>query len=346
MIAGVAQSSPTGYPQDVVKARVKVRKCFRPLSAVMLGLVFAILPAQAQKGRYSISGGMTGKDPQTMTSLKETNHSEPPASFYEALGKTLKKRKIKLDSICPPTDAVARRVLEDYGAMFLADKKVTPPPVCVFTSDAQVAEFQERAGYTSELFGFDQVELQPEAMKHLLKARKEAQEENLDITPRDGAEAGRRSYDDSLQLWRTRFLPALQYWLGQQKLTDEQVERLKTLPLRAQVSEVLELEKNGIYFSKDLSKSILYSIAAPGTSQHIAMLAFDVNEFDNPRVREILARHGWFQTVLSDLPHFTFLGLKEKDLPKYGLKRTEVDGQTFWIPNVVAGDTTPNSQSQ
>jgi hypothetical protein len=98
---------------------------------------------------------------------------------------------------------------------------------------------------------------------------------------------------------------------------------------------VLELEKSGVYFSKDLSKSILYSIAAPGTSQHIAMLAFDVIEFDNPRVREILAKHGWFQTVLSDLPHFTFLGLKEKDLPKNGLKNVEVDGQTFWIPNVV-----------
>ncbi|HCX29047.1 MAG TPA: hypothetical protein DHU55_04630, partial [Blastocatellia bacterium] len=91
----------------------------------------------------------------------------------------------------------------------------------------------------------------------------------------------------------------------------------------------------GVYFSKDLSKSILYSIAAPGTSQHIAMLAFDINEFENPRVREILAKHGWFQTVLSDLPHFTFLGLKEKDLPSHGLKNVEADGQIFWIPNVI-----------
>jgi hypothetical protein len=97
---------------------------------------------------------------------------------------------------------------------------------------------------------------------------------------------------------------------------------------------VLELEKQGLYFSKDLSKSILYSIAAPGTSQHIAMLAFDVNEFENPRVREIMGKHGWFQTVLSDLPHFTFLGLKEKDLPKHGLRSVEVNGQVFWIPNV------------
>ncbi len=64
------------------------------------------------------------------------------------------------------------------------------------------------------------------------------------------------------------------------------------------------------------------------------MLALDVTEFDNPRVREILGKHGWFQTVLSDLPHFTFLGLKEKDLPKHGLKSVEADGQTFWIPNI------------
>jgi hypothetical protein len=122
--------------------------------------------------------------------------------------------------------------------------------------------------------------------------------------------------------------------LAQGRLNGEQVARLQALPLHDQVAEVLELEKSGIFFSKDLSKSILYSIAAPGTSQHIALLALDVTEFDNARVREILAKHGWFQTVLSDLPHFTFLGLKEKDLPKRGLKSVIVDGQNFWIPNV------------
>ena len=127
---------------------------------------------------------------------------------------------------------------------------------------------------------------------------------------------------------------ALDYWLSQGRLTAEQVTRLRSLPLSQQVAEVLELERSGIYFSKDLSKSILYSIAAPGTSQHIAMLAFDVTEFENSRVREILAKHGWFQTVLSDLPHFTFLGLKEKDLPKHGLRSVEINGQVFWIPNV------------
>ena len=272
--------------------------------------------------------------PMTSNSTSDSKNLKEPAPFYEALAKALKKRKKKIESICPPSDPVSRRILEEYGAIFVANKKVTPPPVCIFTNEDQVTKFQDDAGFEAELMGYDEVELQPEALKSLNKARKEAQKEGLDITPRDGAEAGRRNYEDSVRLWNSRFEPALDYWLSQGRLTEEQVTRLRSLPLFQQVAEVLELEKNGIYFSKDLSKSILYSIAAPGTSQHIAMLAFDVNEFENPRVREIMARHGWFQTVLSDLPHFTYLGLKEKDLPKHGLRSLEINGQMFWIPNV------------
>lgn len=268
-----------------------------------------------------------------MVTPAEEKKNATPAPFYEALRKALKKRKTKLENICPVADPVARRILEEYGAMFLAVKKVTPPPVCVFTTEEEVARFQEAAGFVAETIADSEIELQPEAMKALLKARAEAQKEDLDITPRGGAEAARRNYEDSLRLWDTRFLPALDYWLSQGKLTAEQVERLRNLELHGQVAEVLELESSGLFFSKDLSKSILYSIAAPGTSQHIAMLALDVTEFDNPRVREILAEQGWFQTVLSDLPHFTFLGLKEKDLPKHGLKSVVADGQNFWIPN-------------
>lgn len=269
----------------------------------------------------------------TLNSITHSTEKEP-TPFYEALAKALKKRKTKLDNVCPPSDPVARRILEEYGAIYLADKKVKPPPVCVFTNEEQVTRFQDAAGSEVEVFGFDEIELQPEALKKLKKAREEAQKEGLDITPRDGAEAARRNYEDSVRLWNSRFEPALKYWQSQGRLTEEQVGRLRSLPLSQQVAEVLELEKIGIYFSKDLSKSILYSIAAPGTSQHIAMLAFDVNEFENPRVREIMAKHGWFQTVLSDLPHFTFLGLKEKDLPKHGLRSVEINGQMFWIPNV------------
>jgi hypothetical protein len=289
----------------------------------------------AYSNQDSKVGIISAKHSLVMTKPTEANDSQPYASFYEVLRKALKKRKTSVENICPPLDSVSRRVLADYGAIFIATRKVKTPPVCIFTSPDQVAQFQEEVDYVTETIDGADIELQREAMKSLLKAREEAQKEDLDITPRDGAEAARRTYEDSLELWDTRFLPALDYWLAQGRLNEDQVARLKSLPRRSQVAEVLALEKDGIFFSKDLSKSILYSIAAPGASQHIAMLAFDITEFDNPRVREILAKHGWFQTVLSDLPHFTFLGLKEKDLPKNGLKNVEADGQIFWIPNVV-----------
>lgn len=254
--------------------------------------------------------------------------------FYQSLDRALWGRSVTVSAICPDDDAVARRVLHDYGAMFVGGPNILPPPLCVFSSEEQVTEFQNAAGVASAKIGDATIELQPAAMAALLKARAKANAEDLDITPRDGAEAARRSYADTVRLWNSRFLPALEHWTKVGRLKAGEADRLRALPIHEQVPEVLELEKEGIFFSKDLSKSVLYSIAAPGTSQHIAMLAFDANEFLDARVREIMAEHGWFQTVLSDLPHFTFLGLTEAELPSRGLKSVEVNAQKFWIPDV------------
>jgi len=256
----------------------------------------------------------------------------PP--FYRALERALRLRGIAVDDICPPDDVIARRVLHDYGAMFVADDVVMPPPVCVFQSEEEVTQFHQAAGRAPATIDGAVIELQPAAMEALLLARTAAEAAGLSITPRDGAEAARRNYADTVRLWNSRFLPALDYWTGLGRLTSEQCARLRELAINDQVAAVLELESEGIFFSKDFSKSVLYSIAAPGTSQHIAMLAFDANEFEDARVREILSQHGWFQTVLSDHPHFTFLGLEEEELPARGLKSVEVDSQRFWIPDV------------
>jgi hypothetical protein len=254
--------------------------------------------------------------------------------FYKTLEHSLRLRGAGIEDICPENDQLARRVLHDYGAMFVGNDQILPPPLCVFTSEDEVERFQKEAGWTPGVIGEAVIELQPAAMTALLRAREIARAEGLEISPRDGAEAARRSYADTVRLWNSRFLPALDHWTRADRLSGPQAERLRNLPIQDQVPEVLELEQEGIFFSKDFSKSVLYSIAAPGTSQHIAMLAFDANEFLDQRVREILAQHGWFQTVLSDLPHFTFLGLTEEELPGRGLKRVEVNNQTFWIPDV------------
>lgn len=255
------------------------------------------------------------------------------APFDAALERALGRRGMSLDYFCATDDAVARRVLAEYGAMFVAEG-VRLPPVCLFQDEEEVESFQRGTGWRAEEIGGARVELQPAAMAALLRARAEALASGLDITPRGGSEAGRRGFGDSLRLWHSRCNPALDHWCAAGRLAGEEAERVRGLPTREQVAAVLELERGGIFFSKDFTKSILYSVAAPGASQHLAMLAFDAVEFRDARVRELLARHGWFQTVLSDLPHFTYLGLAETDLPARGLKRITMCEQEFWIPDV------------
>jgi hypothetical protein len=262
---------------------------------------------------------------------------EGSSPFHAALARAFARRGMNLECFCPAGDALARRVLEEYGAMFVAEG-VSLPPVCVFETEGEVEGFQREAGWLAAELGGAVVELQPAAMEALLKACEEARALHLSVSPRGGAEAARRNFEDSLRLWRSRCDPALEHWCGQGRLDEAEAERVRGLALREQVAAVLELEHAGLFFSKDLSKSILRSVAAPGASQHLAMLAFDATEFQDERVRDVLARHGWFQTVLSDLPHFTYLGLEERDLHSRGLRRVEEFGQTFWVPDLRTED--------
>src|SRR5712664_4246000 len=189
-----------------------------------------------------------------------TNQSSP---FYSALERAVKLRGKAIEDICPPDDLIARRVLHDDGAIFVAHEAVVPPPTCVFRDEDAVTHFQKAAGRATATIGDGLIELQPAAMTALLRARAAARDEGLDITPRDGAEAARRSYADTVRLWNSRFLPALAHWTSLGRLNEEHAERLRHLQINQQVAEVLALEKQGMFFSKDFSKSVLYSIAAP-----------------------------------------------------------------------------------
>jgi hypothetical protein len=265
---------------------------------------------------------------------RETTNSMKVARFDEALLTALARRGAPAAGVmCDGRDPVARRILNEYGAVFLAEGSVLPPPVCIFAGAEEVETFQAAARVSAREFGGVPVELQPAAMGALVAAREEAHSRGLDITPRDGSESARRGYADTIRLWNSRLLPALEYWRGQGRLTVEEADRVRALPVREQVGAVLELERRGIYFSKDFSKSILYSVAAPGASQHLSLLAFDVSEYADARVRAVLARHGWFRTVRNDHPHFTYLGLAEGQLPSRGLRKLNTPDGEFWVPN-------------
>lgn len=293
-----------------------------------------VTATQAQEHNFTVSPGEEKHNltlPAT-SSLKKPDLPELK-NFYSVLEQTLVKRGKKKEDICDEKDMVASRILREYGSVFLVIETALPPPVCMFSSSEDVEVFQKQLGIEKQVFDGTTIELQPVAMKALLKARTEAMFEGLSITPRDGSIAGRRGFSETLRLWNSRFEPALNYWLKKGRLTQEQADKLKALPMKEQVKEVLQLEKQGIYFNSAFNNSILYSVAAPGTSQHLALLAFDVVEFENEQVREILAKNGWYRTVQNDRPHFTFLGHKEEDLPKFGLKKIVNGNGKFWIPN-------------
>ncbi|MGE3468304.1 MAG: hypothetical protein AB7J13_15400, partial [Pyrinomonadaceae bacterium] len=196
-----------------------------------------------------------------------------------------------------------------------------------------VTAFQSSAKSISATFDAMAIELQEPAMEQLNKAVAESRSAGASITPR-GADAAKRSYEDTVTLWASRVNPGLMHWLGKGRITQADADRIRALSPFDQVAEIFRLEGQGIYFAKSLDKSIIYSVAPPGTSQHLSMLALDINEHEDAKVRAIMAKHGWYQTVVSDLPHFTFLGVAEDQLPKLGLKKKVDGGRTYWVPDI------------
>jgi hypothetical protein len=76
--------------------------------------------------------------------------------------------------------------------------------------------------------------------------------------------------------------------------------------------------------------AILGVVAPPGTSQHLWGLAIDLR-VSSQKQRQALNQNGWFQTVESDIPHWTYLGLTEEQLPLFGFKKKVLRGISYWI---------------
>lgn len=226
---------------------------------------------------------------------------------------------------------VSKRMYREYGAVFFSGNGARTPPKVVFESESEVSRWQSSVSIQTETLNGVTVQLQKPAMEALLRVVKEAESKGLTITPR-GSDAARRNYAGTLNLWKSRVEPGLDYWVARGKLSETEAVKVRSLGTNAQIGKIFELERRGLFFSKDNSKSIIYSVAPPGTSQHISMLALDVSEHDNPAVRQLLASQGWFQTVVSDTPHFTYLGLQQDQLGSVGLKSVTNGGRIYWIP--------------
>ena len=254
---------------------------------------------------------------------KDNSMSETPENNIKSGGFTANLPS----GFSQPSDPVGKKMLGEYGAMFVAKGGATPPNKVVFNNESEVSSWQSGVSKSKETIGDATIELQSPAMKALKEAINDAKQNGLTITPRGGSDAARRDYQGTVKNWESRVTPNLKFYVGNGKIKQADADRIKSLAIPEQIGEIFKLEDQGMYFSTGRDKSIIYSVAPPGTSQHISMLALDVKEFEDSKVRGILAKHGWFQTVKSDLPHFTYLGVSENELTKLGLKKVSDGGE-------------------
>jgi hypothetical protein len=231
---------------------------------------------------------------------------------------------------------VERRLFAEYGALFVTT--APPPPTIIFADATEVEAFQARLPVSRARIGDYEISLQSEAMDALIRAASEMNDHEGQITAR-AQDSGGRSYEDTLKLWNRNVTRGLEHWQTEGRITPERAEQIRRLAPMAQVSLVLELEDSEqIYFGTFFDKSILYSVAAPGASQHLSLLAFDVAEYQDTEVERVLAKYGWFRTVPNDLPHFTYLGHSEDRLPELGLMYSQRQynhrSYGFWVPDL------------
>jgi len=231
---------------------------------------------------------------------------------------------------------VETRLFAEYGAIFITT--AMPPPTIMFDDPRGVNEFQALLQVDRAFFGNYEIELQAKALGALVAASAEISSRGGSITAR-AADSGSRSYEDTARLWNRNVTRGLEHWESLGRIDANTAASILKLSPTEQVAPILNLEETEqLYFGTFFDRSILYSVAAPGASQHLSKLAFDVAEFENMEVKSVLAGHGWFQTVPSDLPHFTFLGWREDELGNMGLQRVErvcgTQVYDFWIPDL------------
>lgn len=234
------------------------------------------------------------------------------------------------------SSSVERRLFSEYGAIFTT--LATPPPGVIFADASEVEQFQASLKVSRALLGDYEIELQSEAMEALNAAVEESSAENGRITAR-ASDSGGRSYQDTVGLWLRNITRGLAHWESVGRISADHAQLIRNLPPEGQVAVILDLEETQqLFFGTFFDKSILYSVAAPGASQHLSLLAFDVAEYEDEEVECVLGLHGWFRTVPNDLPHFTYLGHAPESLADKGLMLVTREygdrSYSFWTPNI------------
>jgi hypothetical protein len=195
-------------------------------------------------------------------------------------------------STVPQPGTYEYTLLRMYGAVFVnPDIGIKLPPKDIFANEQETQSFQ--ASLTmGHVEGTNDCYLQKSAADALNKARMQQQ-----IPLKSGYSSGdcTRTFNTNLRFWH--------------KYANNQV--------LAKVQQGKETK-------------ILGLVAPPGTSQHLWGLAIDLR-ISSQKQRKALNKNGWFQTVENDVPHWTYIGLSEDNLPLFGFKKQAIRGINYWI---------------
>jgi hypothetical protein len=228
------------------------------------------------------------------------------------------------------TDRTGIALLREYGAIYLS-RGVTPPTVR-FTNKADVEAFQQILPTESVVLVERELVLQRRAARALQLAHNELAKQEIILLAKSRRPAG-RSYFDTVINWDSRMAPGIEHWRSEGRLEDSDAGRILQLADGPQIDAILRMEERGLWCNRSHTRSILTSVAAPGSSQHNSLLAIDVLPVNSPVVTDVMAKHGWYRTVKADQPHFTWLGLPEEELSQLGLKKVNIGGLHYWVPD-------------
>ncbi|WP_242056305.1 MULTISPECIES: D-alanyl-D-alanine carboxypeptidase family protein [unclassified Nostoc] len=194
--------------------------------------------------------------------------------------------------VIPQLGTYEYTLLRSYGAAFVnPSNDVKLPDKVLLTTEEETQEFQTQLTL-EKVVGTNDCYLQKAAADALNKAKIQ---QHIPLKSGYGKSDCTRNFATNLRFW--------------QKYAN---------------NTTLEKVKEG------KETAILGVVAPPGASQHLWGLAIDLG-VNNQKQRQVLNQNGWFQTVVKDVPHWTYLGIPAEDLPKFGFKNQVVQGITYWL---------------
>lgn len=227
----------------------------------------------------------------TNTSKKTTSEPFIPNLELNAQQRFLSAIARKLPTV-PQAGSYEYILLKAYGAVFVnQDVGIKLPQKDIFANEQETQEFQATLTM-GHVDGTNDCYLQKSAADALNKARIE---QHIPLKSGYGYGDCTRTFNTNLRFWN--------------KYANNQI--------LAKVQQGKETK-------------ILGLVAPPGTSQHLWGLAIDLR-VGSKEQRKALNNNGWFQTVQNDVPHWTYVGLSEENLPLFGFKKQVLQGIAYWI---------------